>query len=270
MSYILDALRRADSERERGGVPGLHAHDLPPLTGDEPPASRVAPWIWAAAGLGALVVGAFAWILLQPEEPAAAPIATAPFAVQPALGQQLPALAPPPAVPAAHVPSAQVPPVQAPPVQAPSAHVPAPRPATASPLPSPAAPVQPPAIAAPAAPAALDAPRDAATRPARSSSAAPAIPARPSPSGRASPSDAVATAPRVQALHELPEPVRRAIPPLVVNGSVYSRSPADRFLIINGQIVHESDSVAPDVVLEQIGPRSAVLSTLGHRFEISY
>lgn len=80
----------------------------------------------------------------------------------------------------------------------------------------------------------------------------------------------MATAPRVQALHELPEPVRRAIPPLVVNGSVYSRSPADRFLIINGQIVHESDSVAPDVVLEQIGPRSAVLSTRGHRFEISY
>jgi general secretion pathway protein B len=249
MSYILDALRRADSERERGGVPGLHAHDLPPLTGDELPASRVAPWIWVAAGLGALVVGAFAWIALQPEEPAATPIATAPLAVQPALGQQLPALAPPPAAPAAHVPSAQVPPVQAP-----SAHVPAPRPATASPLPSPAAPVQPPAMAAPA----------------RASSAAPATPAQPSPSGRASPSDAVATAPRVQALHELPEPVRRAIPPLVVNGSVYSRNPADRFLIINGQIVHESDSVAPDVVLEQIGPRSAVLSTLGHRFEISY
>ena len=265
MSYILDALRRADSERERGGVPGLHAHDLPPLTGDEPPASRVAPWIWVAAGLGALVVGAFAWILLPPEEPAAAPIATAPLAVQPALGQQLPALAPPPAVPAAHVPSVQVPPVQAP-----SAHVPAPRPATASPLVSPAAPVQPPAMAALAAPAALDTPREAATRPARSSSAAPATPARPSPSGQASPSDAVATAPRVQALHELPEPVRRAIPPLVVNGSVYSRSPADRFLIINGQIVHESDSVAPDVVLERIGPRSAVLSALGHRFEISY
>ena len=79
-----------------------------------------------------------------------------------------------------------------------------------------------------------------------------------------------AAAPRILALHELPSDVRRAIPPLVVNGSVYSKNPADRFLIVNGLIVHESDSVAPDVVLESIGPRAAVLSTLGHRFEISY
>jgi general secretion pathway protein B len=75
---------------------------------------------------------------------------------------------------------------------------------------------------------------------------------------------------RIYALHELPDPVRRSIPPLVVNGSVYSRNPADRFLIVNGQIVHESDSVAPGIVIEAIGQRAAVLNTLGHRFEISY
>ncbi|MFZ2650509.1 MAG: general secretion pathway protein GspB, partial [Burkholderiaceae bacterium] len=77
-------------------------------------------------------------------------------------------------------------------------------------------------------------------------------------------------APRIHALHELPEEVRRLIPSLVVNGSVYSKNPADRFLILNGQIVRESDTVAPDVVVEQIGLRSAVLSSLGFRFEISY
>ena len=30
MSYILDALRKADAERERGAVPDLHAQLLPP------------------------------------------------------------------------------------------------------------------------------------------------------------------------------------------------------------------------------------------------
>lgn len=264
MSYILDALRRADSERERGGVPGLHTQDLPPLTGDEPPASRVAPWFWGAAGLGALVVGALVWWLLQREEPPAAPATAAAPTVQPALGQPLPTLAPSPGVPAAQGPAAQLPP----PVQATAPQEPAPRPALAAPAPAlapaPIVPVQPPATAA------LDAPREAAMQAARPASASPAALSRPSPPARSSPNDAVATAAPVQALHELPEQVRRAIPTLVVNGSVYSRSPADRFLIINGQIVHESGSVAPDVVLEQIGPRSAVLNAQGHRFEISY
>ena len=34
MSYILDALRRADAERERGAVPGLHAQPVPPVSAD--------------------------------------------------------------------------------------------------------------------------------------------------------------------------------------------------------------------------------------------
>ncbi|MFO1267813.1 MAG: hypothetical protein U1F67_14180 [Rubrivivax sp.] len=37
MSYILDALRRAESERERGQVPGLHAQPVPVGVGEEPP-----------------------------------------------------------------------------------------------------------------------------------------------------------------------------------------------------------------------------------------
>ena len=37
MSYILDALRRADAERSRGAVPSLHAQGLP---ADLEPAAR--------------------------------------------------------------------------------------------------------------------------------------------------------------------------------------------------------------------------------------
>ncbi len=75
---------------------------------------------------------------------------------------------------------------------------------------------------------------------------------------------------RIYAQNELPDEVRRGVPALVVNGSVFSKNPADRFLIINGQIVREKDAVAPDVVLEQIKLRAAVLVTKGFRFEITY
>lgn len=40
MSYILDALRRADAERERGRVPGLHAQAMPLRAGDVEPSPR--------------------------------------------------------------------------------------------------------------------------------------------------------------------------------------------------------------------------------------
>src|ERR1700754_1198526 len=53
MSYILDALRRADAERERerGAVPGLHARNM--AADAEPAARDFRPLIWAAGGAGA-------------------------------------------------------------------------------------------------------------------------------------------------------------------------------------------------------------------------
>ena len=45
MSYILEALRRAERERERGQVPGLHDQTLPLAA----PRSRLARWPLAAA-----------------------------------------------------------------------------------------------------------------------------------------------------------------------------------------------------------------------------
>ena len=49
MSYILDALRKADAERERGNVPGIHAQ--PTIGGSAPtatPGTRL-PWPWIGA-----------------------------------------------------------------------------------------------------------------------------------------------------------------------------------------------------------------------------
>jgi general secretion pathway protein B len=71
MSYILDALRRADAERSRGAVPGLHAQGLPPDL--EPAARDYRPLIWAAGGAGALLVAVVVILVVAPWKSGPAP-----------------------------------------------------------------------------------------------------------------------------------------------------------------------------------------------------
>ena len=58
MSYVLDALRRAEAERQRGNVPGLHAQTLPaPEAARESPdraPGRWGPWLGVAVLVAAL------------------------------------------------------------------------------------------------------------------------------------------------------------------------------------------------------------------------
>ena len=112
MSYILDALRRAeaDRERERGAVPGLHAQPAP----EAPPPGRGAArrWLpWAGGGLLLIAgIGAGLWWSGSPRDvaaPGAVPTPTpapVPSAVLPAAPAPEPVAAPsaPPA-PAASV-----------------------------------------------------------------------------------------------------------------------------------------------------------------------
>ena len=94
--------------------------------------------------------------------------------------------------------------------------------------------------------------------------AATASAASPAPAAAATP-----TAPtRVGSLAELPADARRGLPPLAFGGSIYSNTPANRLLIVNGQLMHEGDSLGPDTTLEQIKPKAAVLNIRGQRFEI--
>lgn len=236
MSLILDALKRADAERSRGSVPGLHAQ---PLAGAPSPAARSRPagWLALAAIVVAALLAALAWLLLarrEPPAPAPTPVAQAAAPVPPA-----PALAPPPLV--------QVPPVAAPaPAPVPAA-VPAPLPAAASPpgaLPAAAAPTAAPATAA--------------------ASAARAKGASPSASGASAGDE------RVPALSELPEDVRRQLPALTISGSIYSSQPAQRMLTIGSQVFQEGDRPAPDLVLERIGQKSAVFNFRGQRYSVAF
>jgi general secretion pathway protein B len=75
---------------------------------------------------------------------------------------------------------------------------------------------------------------------------------------------------RIYTLNELPDDVRRELPALTIGGAMYSANPANRMLIINGQLFHEGDKLAPGLSLEQIKLKSAVLKLKGYRYGISY
>jgi general secretion pathway protein B len=202
MSYILDALRKADAQRERQRAPGLHAQPLVTAPDERSDAAwRGAPIAWTAVGLGVLSIGLAAWQLSGPQAGRSAPaaLATAPAAIHPAPPQPRPAAAPAPVQAAA-------------PAAAPSPDPPAPVAAAPAPAPAPAtAPVAEPSTTAPA-----------------------------------------------------------GAPKLAVTGGVYSQSPGQRMLIVNGQVYGEGSEPAPGVLLERIRPNQAVLVWQGQRWLVRY
>jgi len=136
MSYILEALRRSQAERERGQVPGLNAQ---PSAMAALPAQRDAPpWRWLLpAGLAGLaLVALVAWFWRAPAAPPTVVVGAAPTpAVIPSPAPLPVVVSAPPSPAAAAAPA----PVAAP---APAAPAPAPAPApatTAAAAPAPAA-----------------------------------------------------------------------------------------------------------------------------------
>ncbi len=224
MSYILDALRRADTERDRGAIPNLHTKPVPAALADaddddDEVRGRSQPLWWAVVVLALVLAAVLAWLFFGGNAPDAAPapatqtIAPAPTAVvQPTL---------------------------------------APRDAPATPeAASPALPAPVRVAAPPVTSTALSKPVHQAAKP-------------PAPV-----SEAVERP--VSAFNDLPENIRRELPQLVIGGAMYSKTPASRMLILNGQVFHEGDKVAGELVLEQIKLKSAVLAYKGHRYGINY
>ncbi len=224
MSLILDALRKADAERERGAVPGLHTQPVPPLSTEAPAPANARPLLWIVIGAAVALTSAFGVYLAGRESPAA-PAATT--------------VAEPPA---ASVPQA----------------------ASAPPAPTPVAPPEPVAVAVPA-PWPDRQIRSAAAKPA----AAPPAAARVDSKTQAVASAAPNRPPPI-AREQLPAELRAELPPLAVGGSMYSTTPANRTLIIDGRLYREGEQVAAGLTLEEIRLKSAVLAYKGHRFEIRF
>jgi general secretion pathway protein B len=66
----------------------------------------------------------------------------------------------------------------------------------------------------------------------------------------------------------LPEATRRSLPALSWSGGVYADQPAQRLVVVNGQVVREGDELATGLRLEQIGPKSVVVRWRGQRIEL--
>ena len=301
MSYILDALKKAESERERGLVPGLHAQ---PMTGSQASVASQPTFksVGVAAALGLLAVLVMLGLWWRAQSSAPSPPASAVVAV-PAPVSTLPATPSTPVVAVNNLPGAGAP------SGAPSDTAATAAPTVAAQPPLPAAPQQGSAIApaqitplpaqpslalpttAPPAPKSLDQPvapvkpDRSAPKPARSEPIVAAAPTKPEPqaatsSAKDSPKDSgearastVTTAPSqlpVSKLSELPADVRLALPKLVISGSTYSDTPAYRMVIINGQVFHEGEKVAADMVLQQIKPNAMVLDYKGQRYSMPY
>lgn len=75
---------------------------------------------------------------------------------------------------------------------------------------------------------------------------------------------------RVYAFNDLPANIRAEIPSVVIGGSSYSPNPKFRLLMVNGQMYQEREKPLPNLVLEQINQKSAVLSYKGYRYRINY
>jgi general secretion pathway protein B len=223
MSYILDALKKAEAERRVGAVAGQPA-SLPPSNPIQPAERKTAlrtPWPWVAMTAVAAVIAAYSW--LRPS-PAVAPVS-----------QQTPAPAPAPAQ--ASGPNSK--PVQ-PPAQQDAA-------------------IPPPATSI-ANEAASETPHVRARKPAR-----PAEKKHPAEAKSVEPA-----APPLPTLRELPDNIRRDIPPLTIGGYIYSGNKEDRSVIINGRLLHEGEEAAPGLTLEKMMPNGMVLNFRGHRYRSSY
>jgi len=248
MSYILDALKKADAERERGTIPGIHAQPAGGSSAQAAPPVSAGITLWISLGAAVVVSGSIAWRIWrdQPTHPVAVEIA------KPTTPELLPGRTPArvstesaaasstsaAAVTTAAAPTARAVEIEAIPPRAPPsrtepavvARKPTPAPVVAAVVPKPVQPVQIRTAVAASAPA----------------------------------HDKVFT------LAEMPNEIRRELPPMTVSGAIYSENVANRFLIINGQIFHETDTPAPGVVLLKIKLKSAVLSFKGHRYSVTY
>lgn len=242
MSFILDALQKADAERARGNVPSLHAHHVSNTF--EPAGVAPRTKLMGAVVAAIAATGFASWLWLG--NPPPTPVASAPAVATPAPAP-LPAPLPMPAPSAPPVPQPQsVPPL-----------APAPHSASVAP------------------------PSQAATTPLATPKLAPstkppaATPVRAASSTKAAAPDTKATAKAAQPttaplLAELPEDIRRQIPAMAISGAVYSDNPAQRLLLVNGQVLTQGSQAAPDVTLVEIRPTSSVFNFRGTQFRLGH
>lgn len=67
---------------------------------------------------------------------------------------------------------------------------------------------------------------------------------------------------------QVPQSLRESLPELRITVLVYSEKPEDRFLLINGERVRESDEIGNGLMLEEIQRDRAIFSYRSYRFHV--
>lgn len=234
MSFILDALKKSESDRQRQGGPALFEVKI------APPRHALPPWAVAIAVLLVANLGVVAWFMLR-------------HAAAPTSGEASPSVRAPP-VPAAAEPAPQA---LAAVVAAPAA-APAARTVISAPTPAPA----PPAAPAPPPAAARSAAADATAEPASNpDDFAPA--AEPPPSGGLGRVKRGTTG--VPLYQQLAATPGTQLPHLRLDLHAYAEHPEDRWVLINMHKLREGESLE-GVHVDRITPEGAVLSYQGSQF----
>lgn len=247
MSFILDALKKSESDRARQSGPALYEVKVPP------PRHGLPLWALIVVGLLAvnLVIGV--WMLVRHTPSAAAGVAPAAGAATTAASSALPSQ------PAGVATAA---PAQSPPGQPVS-------PATqtvSAPLPPATAPAVPGSPATASAAARTNEPPPAGA--AESANPEDYEPAGPAPRELEGPTSHVrrGTADGVPLYQELATQQGASLPQLRLDLHVYAAVPSQRFVMINMRKLREGDSTPEGARVEAITPDGAVLSFNGSRF----
>jgi general secretion pathway protein B len=305
MSYILDALRKAEVERDRQrqSVPGIHA------AGNQQPIYlayernlNVAKWLGIATA-AALAAGTsyFAvnhWMGASKTNGGSVATESSPPS-PPAAGTGTQAGALPtsntlntPMAPNSPVPLEAPAVVERPPVvhlSTAAVSSVATRPAIVSqatsttPLPKESSAVAPTKPANVNAPMAAPSPKLTGTAPVQTKDFPPAPPAPPTPPNVATgksagtaaaalpaqkPTNSKMVSTAIPLLNELPDHIRKQMPALSVAGAVLSESTKEWALLVNDQVLTPGSLVAPDLHLEEVSANSAVFNYRGQKFRL--
>lgn len=246
MSYILDALKKAESERKLGSIPDMHAQPLATVPVTASPVWR-RPYALGALAGALLIAGGVAWFApwqvtqrsgTSPSQQASSGAGSIDTKRDAAL------VSPPVATQNTPPPIAQAP--AEPPAQLPQEAV---LPDAVKPKPAPA--------------------------PVRKKKAEPA-PSAATPRATEKKKESVEPAlastaePRLPGFRDLPENIQREIPAMTVGGYIYSGIAAERSVLINNRLLREGSEISHGLVLEKMLPKEAVLNYKGYRYRIPY
>jgi general secretion pathway protein B len=249
MSYILEALKKSDQQRQQGATPTLNSVQLPVEENHRQPF----PWLIALAVIVFIAGILIGW--LQPWNSGQSAATVSPIAVKTPEAS-------PPSMPRApmNVPTdatatlarnpGQVPSPQTSPVM--------PLPAAASPAPVQSSPM-------PAARLAPPVVRNDSPAPAARTPVAPLrepVPTAPAKSAGAAEQNVIAKA-------ELPPAILQELPSMSVALHAYSNKPSNRLVSINDKLLQEGDSLVPGLILEEVTRKDMIFTYKGFRFRQS-